>query len=71
MICCSSLYAQIDPPPPPDGGGGPGGVNDVPIDGYLLILFILGLKLDLAKVIANLKISYKFNFLIKSNLAQS
>jgi hypothetical protein len=50
MICCSSLYAQIDPPPPPDGGGGPGVVNDVPIDGYLLILFALGLLLGCWKL---------------------
>lgn len=50
MICCSSLYAQIDPPPPPDGGGGPGGVNDVFVNQYLCLFFIIGFFLGLAKL---------------------
>jgi hypothetical protein len=58
MICCSSLYAQIDPPPPPDGGGGPGGVNDVRVDGYLIVLFILGVFLGCAKLITDLRNSH-------------
>ncbi|RRO19650.1 hypothetical protein [Flavobacteriaceae bacterium 14752] len=36
------VNAQGGPPPPPDGGGGPGGVDDIPIDFFVVPFLLFG-----------------------------
>ena len=50
FLCSLSLQAQTDPPPPPDGGGGPGGVDDVPIHQFVVVVFVVGVVYGIKKL---------------------